>query len=367
MDTEQHYLTYDPQAIWDEMILAYYEAGGDVLYGGDEKEILLRGVQAISVQQLSGVDNALRMNTLRYAVGEYLKIYGEKRNCEYIEATKATGSVTITFLESRKARTIAAGTTMTADGARFYELTEDVEQTGYAQVVTVGVRCVDAGAIGNGLTAGTAMQFTELNPAVASILVAAATAGGADAEDEEVYRERIRLSGLASVTTGPQSQYEAAAKAVSSAIIDASAMRLSAGVVGVYLLLDDGADEAAMIAAVQAALTPTDRRPLTDLVTVAIAQQKAYTLNVGYQVAADADSQTLTAIQAAAEEYAAWQDRVIGRPFNPDRLIALMYQAGATRVVFEEGSVFDGGAVAYTEIGDDTRVEGEISLAVMAT
>ena len=67
--TEMHYLTYDPEEIWNGMISAYVDAGGDVLYPGDEKEILLRGVQAIVTQVFAGVDTALRMATLRYAVG----------------------------------------------------------------------------------------------------------------------------------------------------------------------------------------------------------------------------------------------------------------------------------------------------------
>ena len=46
-NTELHYLTYDPEAIWDEMHDAYIEAGGEALYPGDEKEMLLRSVQAV--------------------------------------------------------------------------------------------------------------------------------------------------------------------------------------------------------------------------------------------------------------------------------------------------------------------------------
>ena len=66
-NTELHYITFDPDEMWQAMNLAYIEAGGDVLYAGDEKEMLLRGVQAILMQAFAGVDNALRMATLRDA------------------------------------------------------------------------------------------------------------------------------------------------------------------------------------------------------------------------------------------------------------------------------------------------------------
>ena len=78
-NTEIHYLSYDPEEIWAAMMEAYVDAGGDILYPGDEKEMLLRGVQSIVTQCFAGIDSALRMATLRYAVGDYLDIYGEGR------------------------------------------------------------------------------------------------------------------------------------------------------------------------------------------------------------------------------------------------------------------------------------------------
>ena len=45
--SELHYINYDAEATWDEMMRAYVEAGGDILYPGDEKEIL----QAIAADE----------------------------------------------------------------------------------------------------------------------------------------------------------------------------------------------------------------------------------------------------------------------------------------------------------------------------
>ena len=92
-NTELHYLTYDPDEIWKEMLVNYVQAGGEVMYPGDEKEMLLKGVLADIVQIFAGVDNALRMMTLRYAVGEYLDILGEQRGCPRILASAATATV----------------------------------------------------------------------------------------------------------------------------------------------------------------------------------------------------------------------------------------------------------------------------------
>lgn len=363
MDNEIHYLAYDPEEIWKEMIVAYVEAGGDILYPGDEKEMLLRGVQAIVTQVFAGVDVALRMDTLRYAVGEYLDIYGEKRNCTRIPAKAATCTVEIKFRASSTAKTLAAGTALTADGEHLYLLTEAVEQTGYEQTINAEVICRETGGLGNGLLSGTQMQFMVPNPAVLSVRAIRDASGGQNEEDDDTYRERIRTFGLINTTTGPQTQYESAAMDVTSEILDARALNLGGGVVGVYLLLASDTGAAAILDSVSEALNAKDVRPLTDQVEVYRATKMPYELKVQY--AQEEGSNITTAISEAVEEYQKWQDETIGRAFNPDKLMAMLYQAGAIRVLWGEGSSFNGGAVEYTTIAENAHCKGEITLAVM--
>lgn len=363
-NTELHYLTFDPDEIWREMMVNYVEAGGEVVYPGDEKEMLLKGVLADIVQVFAGVDNALRMMTLRYAVGEYLDRIGELRSCHRIEASSATATVTITTNQTGMAGTLAAGTSFTADGEMFYLLQEEIALTGYAQTVTATVIADRAGSAGNGLTAGTQLVPAISNPDINSVVAATDAGGGNEAEDDETYRERIREYMLSTVSTGPSRQYEAAAKAISSVIVDARALNEGAGHVGVYLILSTDTGAAEILQTVEDALNATDVRPLTDQVTVSRATDIEYTLNISY--ISDGSSTTNTAIANAVEEYQGWQDNTIGRAFNPDRLIALLYQAGATRVVYGTGCVFGaGGTVEYTEIATNARCKGTISLTEM--
>lgn len=364
-DNEVHYLTYDPDEIWAAMTQAYMEAGGDVLYPGDEKEILLRGVQEILVQAFAGVDNALRMATLRYAVREYLNLYGEGRNCYRIAAAAATAKVEITFRTTNAARTIVKGTPLVApDGEMLYLLAADVNQTGYEETVTADVICGKTGGGGNGLLAGMQMQFLSPLDAVVSVFCVENASGGQDEEADETYRERIRRYGLTSIATGPEVQYESAAMDVTSEILDANAVNGGAGIVNVYLLLSSDVGADTIIEAVKAKLNARNVRPLTDQVVVAKADAIPYRLNVRY---ATGDGRNLAAeVTAAIEEYKKWQDETIGRAFNPDRLMAMVYQAGASRVIWGEGSNFNGGSVAYTEIDEKSHCQGVINMEVIA-
>ena len=363
-NTELHYLTYDPDEIWQVMVTNYVEAGGTSLNPGDEKYMLLRSVQQDIVQIFAGVDNALRMATLRYAVGDYLDIIGDQRGCQRIAATAAMATVTITTNATGKSEILPAGTAMTADGTVFYLLVEDFALTGYVQTMTVDVIADRVGSAGNGLLAGREMGLAITNSGVNSIIVATDASGGNEEEDDETYRARIREYGLASVSTGPEQQYEAVAKAVSSEILDAKALNMGAGNVGVYLLLASDTGATAIMQSVLDALSAEDVRPLTDNVSVYRAADVAYTLNVRY--VSDNSSATSAAIAAAVRDYQTWQDQVIGRAFNPDRLMAAIYQAGATRVTWGDGSNFNGGAVTYTEIGASQRCKGTITLTALS-
>lgn len=360
--TELHYLTYDSDAIWQEMMVDYVKAGGDILYPGDEKEMILRGVQATIMRVFAGVDNALRMATLRYAVRDYLDLYGDGRSCERIEAAPARATVEITTNENMKITTLEAGTPVTADGQVFYLLEEDVKLSGHVETLTAGIVAQVAGVSGNALTKGTEMHLTTTHSGVNKIVVKDDAKGGCDREEDDVYRERIRVSGLAAVTTGPERQYEAVAKSVSTQIIDAHAKRIGDGRVGVYLVLASEDGKEALMQSVLDALSAQYIRPLTDYVSVYQATDVPYKLVLEYT--AESPSTVADAISEAVKSYQSWQDSVIGRAFNPDRLIAAVYQAGASRVSWGAGSNFNGdGPVQYTAIGECERCKGNITIS----
>ena len=50
-----------------------------------------------------------------------------------------------------------------------------------------------------------------------------------------------------------------------------------------------------------------------------------------------------------------------------DNGAAMLYQAGAIRVVWGDGSHFNNGAVQYTTIAENAHCKGKITLAVMTT
>lgn len=359
-NTELHYLTYDPNKIMEEMLVAYMDEGGDILYPGDEKSMLLNAVLAIITQAFAGVDNALRMATLRYAVGDYLDVIGETRMCTRVEAAAAKAKIGITEDASGEGRLLEAGLSVVDSDGVLYTLDEDVELYGTGATVEADITCAETGAKGNAIRTGAYLQFSTPQPGIVSVVCTQDASGGMDRESDDAYRERIRVSGAKNITTGTALQYEAVTKGVSSEIIDASAVNGGNGVVNVYIIVSDSEHAAALIQSVRKALNGNDARPMTDVVNVYQATDMPYTLNVEYYAETGVDIQD--AVLDAVEAYQQWQDEVIGRAFNPDMLISKLYVAGCQRVTFGSGSNFNGGAVEYTEIGDGKRCKGTINI-----
>ena len=356
------YMNADPEELWEVIAGAYYEAGGDIPYPGDEKEMLLRVLQAVCLSQAGRVEYAIRRNRLLYAEGDDLDVIGADAHCERVQARRATGRVQIRTRATGETTTIAAGARLTADGMAYFETAEEIAVNGYAQTVYADIACTQTGETGNGLMAGTQMQFVETIDAVESVIVYEETAGGSEREDDETYRERIRVYGQSNVTTGPSERYEAVAKSVSSKIQDAKAIRNGAGMVLVTILTDDGTLEISLMQALYSALNDRTVRPLTDNVGIANASKKTYVLNVSYTAPDDAPGDLSVKIAQAAETYRQWQGEKLGRAFDPDYLVALLYQAGATRISFAEGSAFEGMDPVYTKIHPYEYCEGTVKL-----
>lgn len=356
------YLNFDPEELWQGMQQTYVACGGDILYPGDPVEIGLRAALAMGVGILSSVEARIRSRTLRHATGSHLEEYGEDEGCPIIGDTAAKGRVAMTFAASGAARTIPAGLQMTADGMRFYATLHDIAVTGYAQTVGAEIACTQAGSLGNGISAGTEMQLAKNDPIVERIIVTEAISGGNDREEDDTYRERIRVSKLSSVTTGPSGAYEAQALAVSSQILDARTLNDGPCAVCTYLVFEDGADADALIADVLKAQNPDTSRPLNDNVRAVQAEGLAYTLDVGFTLPESATAATAQAISEAVSEYQAQQDRKLGMAFNPDMLVSKLYTAGAIRVVVAGSSTFNGGDAQYTAIGQSQYCLGTVNL-----
>ena len=136
-----------------------------------------------------------------------------------------------------------------------------------------------------------------------------------------------------------------------------------AGGYGALIHAAEGAEDS-LLTEMETALNDLSVRPLTDQVNVFRAEEKPYTIKAAYK--ADRGENLAEDMAECVKSYQSWQDGTIGRAFNPDRLMAAMYQAGAERVAWQTGSAFgEAGAIEYTEIPETACCKGTITLEVL--
>ncbi|MBY5930787.1 baseplate J/gp47 family protein [Halomonas sp. DP8Y7-3] len=153
-------------------------------------------------------------------------------------------------------------------------------------------------------------------------------------ESDAEFRRRILLSLQGLSTAGPEGAYIYHALSAEGGVLDASATSPAPGDVVVTVLAreGDGTPPAALLDAVDAAVSADDVRPLTDHVIVQSAQVVTYAIAATLYFQPGPDSQVVLAeAQAAAEAYAEQQHR-LGLDVTLSGVYAALHRPGVQRV-----------------------------------
>lgn len=327
----------DPQEIDIAVVATVEQLLGRKLERADPLRIFLRGVELLILQLRLLIDEVGKQNLLYYAKGTNLDHIGNLTGCERLPATAAKTTLSIELSSPRDTTTIIyMGTRVTADGEYFFALADNAIIAAGETSTTCAAVCTQKGAAGNGYVAGEIKRIVDVQPFVNSIVNITTSEGGADLEDDEHYRARIRESVEGFTCAGSTGSYAYHAKSTSALISDVAVVSPSPGIVNVYILLNGGAlpaDE--LIQAVYGKLSAKDVRPLTDYVNVYAATQVSYDLDLRYWISRD-NVTMAREIQAAADkavaDYVTWQAAKIGRDLNPTELIYRLMAAGVKRV-----------------------------------
>ena len=334
-----NFVTVDAEQITSELINDFESYTGETLHPGDARRLFLQGFAYVLVNLINNINTTGRSNLLRYAYGSTLDALGELYGVVRLAAQSAKTTVRFTLSEAQPgAITIPAGTRVTPDGKLFYSTDSVLTIAAGSTTGDVSATALEAGTSGNGYTAGQVNKLVDGNAYVASIANTTTTSGGADAESDDDYRERLRKAPYSYSTAGPIQAYEYWAKNANSDVGDVYINSSSAGNITIYVLKSGGvipASDDAVIATVLAACSDSSRRPLTDNVSVVPATASNTTIDMEYYISPDnsANSAAIqSAVAAAVDAYKAWQTAVIGRTINPDELRKLVLNAGASRV-----------------------------------
>ena len=334
----------DPRRI-EMLVMTGYEAAaraagmGDFrLYPGDPRRLFLQSIAMLIVQQNALIDKTGKGNLLRFAGEDTIEdlgyLFGPRG--ARLQASPALTTIEFRLSAARPTvTTIPAGIRVTA-GDLIFKTQRNLDIPAGMLTGTVTAECVTVGMVGNGLLPGQISTLVDRLPFVESIVNTTESTGGADIEDIEAYRTRLRLVPSSFSVAGPDGAYIFWAKTASPSIIDVAVWMPEPGHVNVVPLLVGGqVPGQEILDAVNAILSDRTVRPLTDSVHVLMPELAEFELDMTYWIDI-ANTTRATEIQAAVESavmaYIEWQQGALGRDIIPDVLVKMVMAAGARRV-----------------------------------
>lgn len=333
------------EKILNEMIAdyekKYQEATGRkvTLRPGDKEHIHLRIEAGQYFQMYQILDNAAKMNLLKYSKGNFLRHLGAFKKTFIQEPKPAVVTARFTLSEIRKdVIYIPQGTRITAGDGVYFATDDYAELKAGDSFVDVDCTCETVGEVGNEYIVGQIETIVDPVPYVSGVSNITKSDGGTGEESEDSFRERIFLAPSSYSVAGPADAYEYWVKQYNSAAIeDVKIYEPTEAVVDIRILLVGGAlPSKTFCSGCLEYLRENPIIPLTDNDLVAAPDVVNYNLKAVYYIARS-DLNNIKVIQesieAAKETYLNWQRTKIGRDINPDALTEFVRAAGGKRVV----------------------------------
>lgn len=331
----------DPATIETNILTTVEALLGRTLARADPLRLFLMGVEAIIVQQRELIDQAAKMNLLAYATGNYLEHIGALVGTNRMPAAAATTTLKLTLSAAREtATTIPAGTRTTAGDGVLFAINSDTVVPAGETTAAAEATCTIKGAAGNSYAPGEIKTIVDPVPFLATATNTTTTEGGADAESDDDYRERIHEAPERFSTAGPAAAYEYYAKTASALIIAAPAFNAGPGTVRIRPLMKGGdLPGTEILESVADVLKNRAVRPLTDKVLVEAPEKVSYNVSLKYWINRDdaTDAAAIEkAVNSAVAEFVVWEKSKLGRDINQTELYYRIRAAGAKRAVITE-------------------------------
>ena len=327
----------DADSIDTEIVSQVESQLGRKLARADPIRLLLRGIEAVLMQQRYLIDETGKQNLLAFATGDNLEHIGALVGVSRKQPTAAVCTMRLTLSTPRTVPTIIpAGVRFTAGDEVYFALDADLTFLAGETTLESTATCMQTGTDGNNYAAGEINIIVDPTAWLQSAVNITKSEGGSDLETDDALRERIHTAPESFSVAGPGGAYRWHAMNASPLVIDVSVRSPSPGEVEIRPLLEGGTlpdDE--MIELVYEAVNARDVRPLTDHVTVLAPVSVSYDIIATYSIARSDATRAVAvqkAVASAVNEYAMWQCSELGRDIEPSELVYRMRAAGARHI-----------------------------------
>lgn len=324
---EPNFIERDAEKITAEWIALYEEKTGKILQPAQLERILIdvgayrENLLRIKIQEVA------KTNLLNYASIEVLEHLGELVGVKKLDgkSAKTTFRFEIDDVLNFDIFIEAGCEIETEDGEYIFKTDEDVNLKAGNLSVDVKGSCTTIGAGANNYAVNSVTNLLTPIDYISTVYNTQITYGGADEEDKESLRERIRLAPESYSNAGSKGAYKFHTLSAHQSVIDVEVLSSSAGVVDIYPLLNTGNPNSEMIQLITEYLSSEKVRPLTDKVVVHSPQKVNFNITAVLYLYIDADENSVRQlVNEKLAEYKKELSSKLGKDIVPTQIIAIL-------------------------------------------
>ena len=336
---EPNFIERNPETITKEWVELYEQKSGKVLQPAQIERLMVDvGAYRETILRMK-IQETAKQNLLSYAPLDILEHIGEPLG---VQKLLANCSVTVLNFKVDNALdfdfVIDKGTEVeTKDGLFVFQTIEPVILKVGQTEISVDASCETPGSAANNYIIGSINNLITPLSYISEVSNTTISAGGADDEEAESLRERIRQAPEKFSNAGSRGAYRYHTLTAHQSIIDVAINSPSPGVVNIYPLTLDGNPNDEIIRIVQAYLSDDKIRPLTDLVQVLSPTKKDFTIDATIYLYQDSDVTSVQkTINAKLNEYKISLSEKLGKNVIQTQIISILNSVyGVFKVVLK--------------------------------
>lgn len=335
MATPPIFITRDVSAVLNELLADYQSRTGRTLQPSQVETFILHTMAYRENLIANQIQNAAEQNLVAFSNAPVLDFLGELVGVSRLGATPASCTVRFVLVAGHLGVIVPAGTRVASvDGRAVFATTQSAAAATGVAYLDIPCESQALGTSGNGYAVGGINTLLDPLAFVTAVTNLDTTAGGAEQEDDENLRERIRLAPASFSNAGSVGAYRYWARSASADIVDVAVVGDTPGVVKLYPLMRDGSTTPTQIInAVLAACRSDDRRPLCDTVVAYPPTRINYALAVDLTLYDTADPAVVQAqVEAALQAFVDERRTKLGKDLVSTQIIGVCQIEGVYRV-----------------------------------
>ena len=329
-----NFIDMNPKTVYDNIIKKVENELGETLHEGDERKIFIKSLMPIIMGLKNDINDTANQNFLENARDEKEDTIAESYfNTTRLQPTKSSckGKAVLSEIQQEDI-IIPAGTKVTSDNIRYFELKEDYIIAAGEKEIEVKLLSTSTGEKFNGIAIGKINHIVEPISYVSEIYNTEISKEGSDLENNKSYRERARLEMESKSCAGPDGAYEYYAYSADNSITAVKVYSPTPGTVKILVVVDNGEIPSQdILDKVYAECSPKDRRPLTDKVETGTPEVVEYDIELTYYLDSNfptyegkwrkaIEGKSLDYEDGAIRTFINWQQESIGRSINVEEL-----------------------------------------------